>query len=94
MIRGIAAALACVLGRGVFLPGRCHAVNDSHPDQAENAHPDPLRRRVEQVGANRHSGDEYDVSNDINPKRHQASPEKQTTPLYPSRAIHSVRKNT
>ena len=51
---------------GVFLPGRRHAMDDSHPD--------PLRRRVEQVGTNRHADDEYDVSNDIYPERHQRHP--------------------
>ena len=42
----------------------------------QNAHPDPLRRRVEQVRANRHAGDEYDVSNDIYPERHRTSPKR------------------
>ena len=69
-------------------------MDNSQSDQAENAHPDPLRRRVEQVGANRHAGDEYDISNDIYPKRHQTSPEEQMTPLYSSRPVHSVRKHT
>ena len=69
-------------------------MDDSHTDHAQNAHPDPLQRRVEQVRANRHAGDEYDVSNDIYPERHQAPPKKKTPPLYPLRSVRSVRKHT
>ena len=82
------------LGRSVFLPGHRHAMDDSHSDQAQNAHPDPLQRYVEQVGTNRHASDEYDVSNEIYSKRHETSPEEQTTSLYPSRTVRSVRKHT
>jgi len=49
-------------------------MDDCYPDHAQNAYPDPLRRRVEQVGADRHTGDEYDVSDDIDAKRHLRHP--------------------
>jgi hypothetical protein len=36
------------------------------------------------MGANRHAGDEYDVSNDIYPERHQAPPKKKDAPTVPA----------
>lgn len=57
------------------MPGNRHAMDDSQPGQAESAHPDPLQRHVEQVGTNRHTGNKYDVSNEIYSKRHERYPE-------------------
>jgi len=59
-----------LLGRSIFLPSRRRAMDDCHADQADNTHANPLQRHVEQVGTNRQTGDEYDVSTDVYPKRH------------------------
>jgi len=56
------------LGLWILLSGRRHAMDDRQADQTENAHPDPLHRHVEQIGSNRQPGDQYDVSDEVNPK--------------------------
>ena len=70
-------------------------MDDGHADQADNAHTDPLRRHVEQVGTNRHADDEYDVSNDVDSKRHRGHP-RQARSQHRTRArsVTSVRQDT
>lgn len=56
------------LGLCILLSGGRHAMDDRHADQTENADPDPLHRHVEEIGSDRQAGDQYDVSNQVNPK--------------------------
>ena len=56
------------LGLWILLSGRRHAMDDRQADQTENTHPDLLHRHVEQIGSDRQAGDQYDVSDEVNPK--------------------------
>src|SRR6185295_11505810 len=57
-----------LLGRGILLSSRSHAVNDRDADQTEHAHSDPFLRHVQHVGTDRHADDEDDVTGDVNPE--------------------------
>lgn len=63
------------LRSGVFLPSDGCALNDGEPSQAEHTNANPLRRHVEPMSAKRQADDEYDVADDIYPKRHHDHPD-------------------
>ena len=62
-------------GSGVFLPSGGHAMDDGQPGQAEHTNADPLRRYIKQMSAKCQADDEYDVADDIYPKRHHDHPD-------------------
>jgi hypothetical protein len=45
-------------------------MNNRHAHQTNNAHTDPLRRQVQQVGSDRQADDQDNVPHDIDPERH------------------------
>ncbi len=50
-------------------------MDDGQPGQAEHTDADPLRRYIKQMSTKRQADDEYDVADDIYPKRHHDHPD-------------------
>lgn len=57
------------------MPSGGGAMDDGQPGKAQCSDANPLRRHVEQVGTKRQPNDEYDVANEVYPKRHHDHPD-------------------
>ena len=64
--------------RRVATPCRRDAGHDAEADEDDHDHPDPLRRNVHEVGAQRHADDHDDEADQVEPERHPGRYMEQT----------------